>query len=200
MGRSGSTLVYEAICDGMRAARFGGDSKFGAGVVADHAWDLARKRLRNGVVYKTHALAEEMRAGHGEKIVFLFGLASDAAGSVISCRQRYGREWVDEHFLHMRANGTFEELSERDVLRFAEQLEGWLGLEGVDLLAIRYEALWEKVDELSNFLGFRIVLPPRKDRQSTSATDPSLSEKLGNTYRDLDNAILKLPDSHRVHR
>jgi hypothetical protein len=194
MGRSGSTLVYDALCDGMAAARFGPLKWFGRRIVGDTAWELSRQSFMPGVVYKTHDLPIGLPRDCGARVVFLFGRASDAAISVLSCRRRYGAAWVAEHFAHMRALGSFDELSERDVLRFEEQIDGWLAVDHARILGLRYETLWKHADDLSRFVGFSVTLPDRRPRDGSKEIDLATAEKFTATYRALDEKIASLAD------
>ena len=54
------TLVYDALCEGSAAARFGPLKDFGRKIVRDVAWDLSGHSFAPGVVYRTHALASEV--------------------------------------------------------------------------------------------------------------------------------------------
>ena len=194
MGRSGSTLVFKAIRNGLAALRFGPLSKVSRARIADVAWDLSDCQLAPGIVYKTHALAHELPADRDARVVFMYGCASDAAASVLSCRLRFGPAWVAEHFEHMRATGSFDELGERDVLRFEEQIDGWLGGCSAPVLGIKYEALWDNIDALSNFLGFPVHLPERQLRSSQNDLDAATIQRISRSYARLDAKIAALPD------
>lgn len=198
MGRSGSTLVYDAIADGMAMARFGRSSGAARRIVRDIAWDLDMCALTPGVVYKTHALAEELPSHRPCKIVFVFGPASDAAISVLSCDRRHGPDWTAEHFRHMRARGSLEELARRDVLRFEEQIDGWLGRSGSMVLALRYDGLWSHADTLSDFVGFPVRFPARRLRNSLGDVEAVTIERIRSCYARLDARIAALPSCARA--
>lgn len=193
MGRSGSTLIHHAVREAVARERFGPFYKLGMKIVNDKAWDLQGRKLKKGVVYKTHALADEIDRDSNAKVIFLFGSASDAALSVFACKERYGQSWIEEHFSHLRAKGKFEDLGSSDVLRFEDQLKGWLGCEGVSRIALHYDGLWENQNELSKFVGVNVVLPTRKARSGASSNSHALSEKFKKTYGDLDDLIVSLP-------
>lgn len=194
MGRSGSTLVWEALRRAVLEARFPGlPHAQGLRLVSDQAWDLDRVRLARGVVYKSHGLAHELPNDSGAKVVFLFGSATDAAISVMSCRDRYGPSWISQHFEHLRANGPFEDLVRRDVLRFGEQLDGWIGKAGTQRLIIHYDALWDHEATLSDFTGVGISLPPRRPRSGAMAVDAETRARFAETYAALDERIAALP-------
>lgn len=194
MGRSGSTLAYDALRRAVAMARFPGPLQAqGLRLVSDQAWDLDRTRFVPGVVYKTHDLAHELPEGSGTKVVFLFGSATDAALSVLACRDRYGPRWIEQHFEHLRASGPFEELGARDVLRFGEQVDGWIGKAGTQRLILHYDALWDHAQTLSDFAGVPVRLPPRRPRNGASAADAETRAHFAATYGALDARIAALP-------
>ncbi|OOY06992.1 MULTISPECIES: hypothetical protein [unclassified Thioclava] len=147
-----------------------------------------------GIVYKTHGLAEELPDHSGAKVVFLFGSATDAALSVLSCETRYGPDWIVEHFRHLRASGTIDELAQRDVLRFSDQLDGWIGKTSTPRIILRYGGLWDYQDALSDFTGVRVALPPKRARKGAGAADAETRGRFVQTYAALDARIAALPD------
>jgi hypothetical protein len=198
MGRSGSTMVFQAIRQGMaRARRLHWLGGYGLSVVSEPAWTLVGQTFRSGVVYKTHALAHELPTAISVKVLFLFGPASDAALSVLSCKDRYGSDWIEQHLKHLRATGPIEELIYRDVLRFEEQIDGWLALESVPVLALNYEHIWDYEHTIREFVGFPIRLPRRRPRSGQYGLPIETTERLQKTYRRLDSKIARLPVCNR---
>ncbi len=195
MGRSGSTLVYEALCEGMLRARFRFAHERLRGLVRDTAWNLAEANFRNGRIYKTHDFARHLNANPKLKAVFLFGSASAAARSVINCRSTYGDNWIASHFRHLAAKGELSEVPHKDVLRFQEQLDSWLENDRVPTLSLRYEDLWlpESLAELSKFVGFEVKFPARRARESSQANLGDSEGEIQRTYHQLDQRILSLP-------
>lgn len=194
MGRSGSTLVCDALRQAVACARFPYPLRtLGLRLVSDHAWDLDSTRYAPGVVYKTHGLAEELPQNSGAKVVFLFSSATDAALSVLACRDRYGERWIRDHFERLRASGPFEELGTRDVLRFADQLDGWLGKTGTPRMIVHYDALWDNEEALSRFVGVPVKLPIRRARTSATAADTETRARFAASYADLDARIAAIP-------
>mgnify|MGYP000376599373 CR=1 FL=1 len=194
MGRSGSTLVWNVLRQAMAEVRFPRPLyAHGLRLVSDQAWDLDRTHLASGVVYKTHGLARELPDCSGAKVVFLFGSATDAALSVLACRDRYGAHWISQHFEHLRADGPFEDLGRRDVLRFGEQLDGWIAKSGTHRLILHYDALWDHMQTLSNFAGVPVRLPPRRPRSGSTSADAGTRARFAETYAALDARIASLP-------
>lgn len=195
MGRTGSTLIYASLVEGMVVKRFGIRSPRLGGLVRETAWRLCGASYRNGRVYKTHDFPEGLKPGERPLVVFLYGSASDAARSVLRCDTVYGCDWIKEHLEHLRAKGAFEDIPDRDVLRFGEQLDAWLSCEIVPVLALRYEDLWTSGAEqkLSRFVGFPVRLPVRRARESTGMELGETSGKLMATYAELDARVAALP-------
>lgn len=162
--------------------------------IRSEAWELGTDRILPGYVYKTHAPADELPADFDGRVVFLFGKASDAALSVISCRDRYGEDWITEHLQHLRATGTIEELCDHDILQFDKQIETWTNVERHDVLSLRYETLWDNVDVLSKFLDFEVELPERRTRTAYNLIDTETVDRVRQTYEYLDNKIAAMPD------
>jgi hypothetical protein len=199
MGRSGSTLLFDATRRSVAVARFGvsGAANFLLKVATDSAWDIANTTFKDGVVYKTHDFPEALPmnlTAKKLKTIYVYGLASDAAISVYSCLDRYGREWVDDHFRHLHANGAVEDLIHRDVLRIEDQLDRWTAEGGAERLIVRYSALWDNVDQISDYLGVKVSLPQRIEREGAIRVSESDVLSCKATYQELDNRILGMPD------
>ena len=194
MGRSGSTLVWDALRRAVAMSRFPPPLQAqGLRLVSDQAWDLDCERFAPGVVYKTHGLAHELRNNSGARVIFLFGSATDAALSVLSCQDRYGPSWIEQHFKHLRATGPFSDLGMGDVLRFGEQLDGWIGKTGTPRLILNYDAVWDHVQTLSDFVGVPVQLPPRRPRLGASAANTETRARFAEAYAALDARIAAMP-------
>lgn len=192
-GRSGSTVIYDALASGLARQRLGWSGPTFDRFFSSRAWDLASATLIGGIVYKTHDFPYRFEPIGPVKTVFVFGSAAEAAVSVHLCLGKYGRPWVDQHLMHLGATGPFEEILNRDVLRLEEQVAAWSAVKGLDVLAIRYEALWDHQDTLSAFVGFPVELPRRHERDAVTA-DPNVLDRAGNLYQALDDRIARLPD------
>jgi hypothetical protein len=193
MGRSGSTLVYNAICESVSKRRFKYFPWLARRIVVETAWDLDEQTYRRGVVYKTHGLGHELPNGTGAKVIFLFGSASDAALSVVKCKEKKDNYWIEEHFRHLRAAGEFSEIGERDILRFEDQLDSWSLRHDIPIMLLHYDAIWENQETISKFLGLAIKLPKRRPRSTSSEVNEATSEKFEATYRELDQRISEMP-------
>ena len=195
MGRSGSTLVYDSVVAGMARLRFGPLAEPLRGAVRDTAWSLDTARFHRGRVYKTHDFPHGLGAQSAIRAIFLFGDAGSAARSVLNCETTRGRAWIEEHFEHLRASGSIEDVPHADVLRFGEQLDAWLSFEAVPVLSLRYEDLWADGTEalIGRYVGFPVALPKRKARESAARDFGDREAALSATYGPLDERIAALP-------
>jgi hypothetical protein len=193
MGRVGSTLLYNSLVDGRLNSIFGTIDPTKRPLLATSCWNLNELRWRPAAIYKSHDLPPIAMAPKRVRIVFLYGTPSDVALSLVRAWRLKGREWMLDHFLHMHAIGTFDELLERDVLQLGIRLSTWPNYRGAETLCLRYEALWNKLEVLEEFVGFRVQLPPWKKREF-SDIDPAVVDKARSTYRALDEVASKLPD------
>lgn len=194
MGRSGSTLIWNGVRRGFTKKRFPRPIEgIGSRLVSEQIWDLKHARFAPGVVYKTHGLARDLQEGVEIKAVFVFGRASDAALSVLSCRNRFGDDWVERHLEHLGANGRFDEISERDVLRFEDQLNDWTEATPFPSLSVRYDAIWDHAADISSFVGAPVELPPQRARESLPGLSAATVDRFRDTYAALDARIEKMP-------
>lgn len=195
MGRSGSTLVYDSVVAGMAAAKFGSVGGRLHGIVRNSAWRLNDVNLKGGQVYKTHDFPAELPKTLNLRSVFLFGSASAAAKSVLNCETTYGKQWLDEHLMHLSALGALDELPDRDILRFEEQLDSWCVTEKIPVLSLKYEDLWTSGAQeiLSQYLGFPVTFPIQHARASASREFGEIEKRIRDTYLALDNRISELP-------
>ena len=192
IGRVGSTLTWQALVRSRAAHLMGSYRPIDWRLVSDTCWDLAGYRPRPGTVCKTHDFPYALDPRHRLRSVFLFGRPSDAALSVYRCIATEGMEWVEDHFRHMHANGPVAALLDRDVLRMEEQIEAWRGVTDRDVLCLSYDGLWQHVDALSDFVGFRVNLPARRDRQWDDLP-PDVVAHARERYRHLDDEVARLP-------
>ena len=191
-GRSGSTLLFEAIGQAKIKQRFPTFPKIGRKIVLDQIWTLSDRRLRHGVVYKTHDYPDALSKYNFVKAVFIFGSAMEAALSVYGNLERYGYQWVQEHFAHLKSEATIDDIFDRDVLGFERQLDAWTAFTGCPTLCIRYEDLWRSQKALNAFLGMEINLPPQRAR-ADRRIDVALRSRAAVTYRALDERVRNLP-------
>lgn len=168
-GRCGSTLLFKAIADSLIRDRFG---------VNPHSWvgkrlasvastfsarfeDVKNSRIP---VHKTHALYSEA-APDEARLLFVYGNPLDGALSAQAKMKREGRVWFEQHQFNLEAAGSPDDLLQEDVLNFEGQINAWMKPGRSSILSIRYERIWEDLDEVRRFLSLNVELPPRRDRR-----------------------------------
>lgn len=181
-GRSGSTMVFDAIADGLIKHRFSHPSgsfakrirRWCEGFV-DSLSDLPKAHC---VVCKTHDIFEPP-AGLACKYVFIYGDPLDSAISVQQMFEQQGAAWVDQHLRQLKGSGAYEKLYEEDILNYQRQLETWLTSSRDDVICIDYDDLWDEAERLSRFLGFSVSFPARRSRTPKPKPDVVNEELFG---------------------
>ena len=192
-GRSGSTLVYDALVEAVQRERFGTTAGHRARLVPDVAWSLGEKVFRGGAVYKTHDYPRALAGQNNVKVVFVFDLASEIALSVLKCRETEGDDWISEHLDHLKAPGRFDDILETDILGILPQMRAWTKFTGVPVLCVRYEGIWENLSAIREFTGLSVGLPERRDRTPKRFSDDVL-KRVSETYGPIDQRVARLPD------
>ena len=82
---------------------------------------------------------------------------------------------------------AYDELFDKDVLNYDGQIKSWMSKKyNNDVLCIAYEELWDKVDAISKFLGFKVELPKKHNRISKEFP-PKLNKQLFNDLNRIRN-------------
>lgn len=186
-GRSGSTVLFDAVSS--YAVRFGALAE--ERVVRSAAWKLDSDRVRRGRVYKSHDYPSPSLP-RNTRVLYVFGSPEDATLSLIEQARVSGQKWLDAHADHLRVpRFAPEDLLEGDVLRIGDHLRAWLSQDSVATGFVRYETMWDHQKQISDFVGFHVSLPERRERQpkeSGSAHD------LRKIYADSIQLVDSLPD------
>ena len=156
-------------------------------------WELKSAHFRPGAIHFTHDIPCQLTAPSDLKVVFLYGRPSDTILSLVRRYSDSGPEWMNRHFAHMHARGTYHDIIQRDVLRIGEQLEAWPAVRTANVLGLRYATLWDNVERLSEFVGFPVMLPERRERNFLDI-NPALAAMVRQNYSELDRLEAQLPD------
>ena len=165
-GRSGSTLLYDAIVNSyLRKNRFTKSLHLGnyyikkilSGYIAD-ASEISRL---SPLIAKTHSFYS-MGCECNNRIVFIFGNALESAISVSYMCKINGNSWGQQHLKHLSSEKNLDDLFMKDILNYEAILKSWMSVPGVFL--IHYDDLWRFSAQLSKFIGFKVDLPVRKSR------------------------------------
>jgi hypothetical protein len=193
ISRVGSTMVQHALSYERSKVRLGPLRSLPRSFVREAAWELKDTRFRPGAIYVTHDLPYDLVATPELKVIFLFGRPSDTVLSLVRRYRQRGPDWMRRHFAHMHAIGPYKELIQRDVIRIGEQITAWQAVRNANVLGLRYSALWENTEILSEFVGFKVTLPGKIDRTFLDI-DPAISAMVRHNYRELDLEEARLSD------
>ncbi|CAK27101.1 Hypothetical protein SynRCC307_0198 [Synechococcus sp. RCC307] len=194
MGRSGSTLLFDAVAEALISTRnLLIPRAFAKALIRrGGAWNLRTIRFFPGVVYKTHGFPDHLPENFTGKIIFIYGDPIDAALSIINCRDKLGEMWFSSHLTHLFAKESFLS-DDNDPFQFSRQIQSWMNYQGSPVLVLRYETLWDYTNKISEFLGFNISLPPRKARSNISESELDVARYI-DAYTPLRAQMLDLPD------
>lgn len=186
-------MLRQALGRERRKRRFGPFGSVPRTFVYKAVWELKNASFRPGAIHFTHDVPHDLAAPSHLKVIFLYGRPSDTILSLIRRHYELGPEWMDRHFAHMHARGPYSEIIQRDVLRIGEQIEAWSSVRNANVLGLRYAMLWDNVDRLSEFAGFPVILPERRERNFLDI-NPALVAMVRENYRELDRLEAQLPD------
>ena len=108
-GRSGSSMLFIELARAMSKERFGVGSTY----LKDFAWDLSAKKLRRGMVYKTHDYPDALYGLESVRCVFVFGSAIDTVISTLKQEKIKGQGWIAAHLAHLKLPNTLWESAAR---------------------------------------------------------------------------------------
>ncbi len=186
-GRSGSTLMFDALWAACKRRHWFRRP------TASFQESLASAPLTAGSLVKTHDYPDGLRGRENVKVLFCFGPTKASALSVYSAVERYGRDWVNQHFEHLHAKGPFDDLFKYDVLNQVEQLKQWGTFQEVPVLCLSYDAIWRRQNDVEDFLHLKFTLPERVERARKSIPDDLLA-KASQVYDPIDEVVAELPE------
>ena len=113
-------------------------------------------------VIKTHDLYSD-QFNSDYRFIFLFTDRLTSSISVAYQGKKHGLIWIEKHIYHLQGKGNPHDLFKKDILNHEEQIKSWRKSPG---LKLDYSVIWDEVDQISNYLGFTIDLPPKIKRRS----------------------------------
>lgn len=192
-GRSGSTMLTDAMIGAVTRHRFAVSTRSRRRIIGDTAWNLNETALHGGIVYKTHDFPWTDPPTAEVRPIFIFGSAVQAARSLHVCRSTFGDEWLQRHYEHLRYKGKPEDFLDDDVLDFRRQTEAWRSYSGVNVLCLRYEALWDNIERLRKFTGLDHMFLPARHARRPKTLPAEIEARIERTYRPVDEYLSTLP-------
>ena len=194
-GRSGSTMLMDCIIQGTTSYNNSITSFFIQKSIKHNAWNLEDSDFKKGHVYKTHDYPPINNDLQGIKMVYIFSDPVNTVLSLLRLRVENGEDWMRQHFRHLNASyDKFEDILKRDTIGLERHFTSWIKEDRFKIAFIRYEALWNLQDELSDFLGTNIILPPYKERKALGKDDDKIIWKIKSTYSKFRETIANADD------
>lgn len=189
-GRVGSTMLYEAIARSWVESRCCLLSAYAKNILSqlikDEAWRLENKEFINGIVYKTHDLCpENVDKLKNVKILYVYGDPLDSVLSVDKIIEKEGDIWLDEHLYHLKGKGVRNDLFKKDILNYEKQMITWKNAKFNNVFILRYADIWNQVEEVSRFLGFKLNIPAKRERVEKNILGLSINQQMFDELRSL---------------
>jgi len=193
-GRSGSTMLFDAVVDSLIRHRFHLKrdtwiSNLIKSIIAGYIDRIEKLSEEPFLVCKTHDKYEG-NPDSNCKFVFIYGDPLESARSVEQTVEQEGQQWFLDHQFHLGASGDYEDLFQKDVLAYQNQLESWLTQRNANIVCIDFDDLWRKIQKLSDFLGFEVELPIKCPRRKKPNKD-NINEELFKLLRNVRSRLRK---------
>lgn len=193
-GRSGSTLLFNAIVSGLIRKKFnvGDDGKLYfllKKFVGDFAVRLSDINSSPVPVLKTHDLLDR-KYENDAKFIFIYGEPLESALSVKIMTEKRGSRWFNDHLHHLNSSGEIKDLFQKDILNYENQIKSWAKGSPEHVLTVNYDDLWKCQKKISSFLGFDVEFPeklPRVSKDIPKNINNELFEHLRHVMSELSN-------------
>jgi hypothetical protein len=146
-----------------------------------------------GEIKKTHSF-RPAQFRDADKAIFMFG---DPVASVVST---YKNRMTPGHFKNCGAGDidpAEADIFSEDVLNYEKMFTSWMRRQPFDLIAVRYESLYDNLKMISAFFDDRhLYVKPRSARRTNPEADVTAEElaRIRKTYSSLIERVERAPD------
>ncbi len=193
-GRAGSTMLNDAAAAAMLGWPWLANFSKPRVWSTETAWNMDATNYRRGVVYKTHDYPPSARLPPFTRVIYTFADPVDVVFSVITQGRKHGRVWLEDHCCHMRAPiSEIDNIQTVDALRLERHFKAWMQPQAFPVMLVKYNAIWDHLDDISDFLGMTLELPPYRPRQTrldlfSSEEVARVRDTYARLYRLVDDA------------
>ncbi|ARN77773.1 hypothetical protein BST97_07040 [Nonlabens spongiae] len=192
-GRSGSTVLANSIVSSSVILDNDYIKRLALWSALHNAWDITSSNLKKGLLYKTHDLPPQRHSSYAElrnrstRMLYTFGDPVEVIISLIRLYESRGDIWMSKHFSNLKAEAYFDflDIINEDILGLENHFKSWLEQNKIPTAFIRYETMWSKQKEISDFLGIDLKLPAYRERNSKEQKDLNLRSNIKATYAKL---------------
>lgn len=184
LGRCGSTLLFDRIVTEKKS----------------FVRDLNNIRgIRESCVLKTHDYFPKFW-DTDFKFLFMVGNVYDIVAS--SYMKILSGEEGPNHFLNFKVDPNRDnqlKILDEDVLKLEKHFDSWLDAynnKNCDMMILKYETMWDYINEVNEFLTTDVDLPPIRDRNTGmfNINDEDRQNRIYKTYDPLQDKINNLED------
>jgi hypothetical protein len=135
--------------------------------------------FKRGFVYKTHSSPPTKIKNRYVKFIYIYSDPYDVVASLYRKNEMTDGEWIRKHSSNFgKKVNSVEEAIRGDKIGIKKNYLKWSRLSENKLAMVKMDYLWEKIDKLSDFVGFDVSLPPKRERNSNKKSLPKKLEKI----------------------
>ena len=178
-GRSGSTMLTESLALSSIEYGVGYIEKKMADAVTKWDWDLKTENLERGYIHKTHDYPPKSIEIEGAKFIYVYADPYEVVYSTIRKSREEGQEWIREHAKHMKSEiCSVEEIIKADALGLENNFDAWRNISSKNVMILNYENIWNRRGEISEFVGYDVKIPKKKERRSSKGIVSEKEQKM----------------------
>jgi len=178
-GRSGSTMLTESLALSSIEYGVGYIEKKMADAVTKWDWDLKTENLERGYIHKTHDYPPKSIEIEGAKFIYVYADPYEVVYSTIRKFREEGQEWIREHAKHMKSEiCSVEEIMKADALGLENNFDAWRNISSKNVMILNYENIWNRRGEISEFVGYDVKIPKKKERRSSKSIVSEKEQKM----------------------
>jgi len=134
-----------------------------------------------------------------EKSGYIYGDPRDSVLSFFFRHENHGKKFCHLHGLNLGVKipgsitlqGFLDE--GRDQFRLSKHFDNWVTAKINNIIFIKYETMFDHLDEISEFFGRRLKLERKKRKSDWRKQPPHVQEALTRIYRNLITRIETMP-------
>ena len=169
-GRSGSTMVFNAL-----AVAMSNFYDLPRSLLTLTDWKFKNDGNMPGIVKSHMPCPDGFAPKDGCKYVYVAGDPVDATLSLLSRLQEFGLRWMERHARHLGVDGeAIFSCLKQDSFNQCANIASWKKAAEKyprHVIFISFDTLWDREDEISQFVGFECNFPKKRSRKSETIKD-----------------------------
>lgn len=193
IGRAGSTMLFNYLAKAS-AQHVGVDNLYAQKSMKCQAWNLQKdQKFINGCIYKTHDLPSDLIKFKKIKIIYLHDMPSNIISSILNITKKEGKGWLEDHLKHLGCDSKDSSyFLEKEIFNIENHLRSWNEYDGKNIIFVDYNDIWKDREKIEKFVGFKIELPAKRQRESASEVPEQIRIDIAKMYNSLDKLYERL--------